>query len=70
MKHNLGHMIDDISAGVGDGDDPEVLKQSVDFLTNNGQFDKAVEVMISLGDLDEALTVAERHNVSLKEEMA
>ncbi len=36
MKHNLGHMIDDISSGVGDGDDPEVLKQSVDFLLNNG----------------------------------
>ena len=49
LKHNLAHMIDDISAGVGDGDDPEVLKQSVDFLTNNGQYDKAVEIMISLG---------------------
>ena len=70
LKHNLAHMIDDISSGVGDGDDPEVLKQSVDFLTNNGQFDKAVEIMISLGDLDEALNTAERHNVSLKEEWA
>lgn len=70
MKHNLAHMIDDISAGVGDGDDPLVLKQSVEFLTNNGQFDKAVEIMISLGDLDEALNVAERHNVALKEEWA
>lgn len=36
MKHNLGHMIDDISSGVGDGDDPEVLKQSLDFLLSNG----------------------------------
>ena len=70
MKHNLAHMIDDISAGVGDGDDPEVLKQSVDFLTSNGQFDKAVEIMISLGDLDDALNLAERHNVALKEEWA
>ena len=26
MRHNLAHMIDDISSGVGDGDDPEVLK--------------------------------------------
>ena len=70
MKHNLAHMIDDISAGVGDGDDPEVLKQSVEFLTSNGQYDKAVEVMISLGDLEEALNTAERNNVALKEEWA
>lgn len=70
LKHNLAHMIDDISAGVGDGDDPEVLKQSVDFLTNNGQYDKAVEIMISLGDLDDALNLAERHNVNLKEDWA
>ena len=70
MKHNLAHLIDDISAGVGDGDDPEVLKQSVDFLMNNRQFDKAVEIMNSLGDLDEALNCAERNNVNLKEEWA
>ena len=70
MKHNLTHMIDDISGAVGDGDDPEVLKQSVQFLQDNGQYDKAVEIMISLGDLDEALSVAERHNVNLKEEWA
>jgi intraflagellar transport protein 140 len=70
MKHNLAHLIDDISAGVGDGDDPEVLKQSVDFLMNNRQFDKAVEIMISLGDLDEALNCAERNNVNLKEDWA
>lgn len=26
LKHNLGHMLEDISAGVGEGDDPEVMK--------------------------------------------
>lgn len=68
LKHNLATMIDDISAGVGDGDDPEVLKSSVDFLMQNQQYEKAVEVMISLGDLDEALATAEQYNVNLKEE--
>lgn len=68
LKHNLAGMIDDISAGVGDGDDPEVLKSSVDFLMQNQQYEKAVEVMISLGDLDEALATAEQYNVNLKEE--
>ena len=70
MKHNLAHMIEDISSGVGDGDDPEVLKSSVDFLMQNQQYEKAVEIMISLGDLDEALQVSEQHNVILKEELA
>ena len=70
LKHNLTSLIEDISAGVGDGDDPEVLKTSVDYLMQNQQFEKAVEIMISLGDLDEALAVAERHNVNLKEEWA
>ena len=59
MKHNLAHMIEDISSGVGDGDDPEELKSSVDFLMQNQQYEKAVEIMISLGDLDEALQVSE-----------
>jgi len=46
MKYNLANMIDDISSGVQDGDDPEVMKSSVQFLMNNRQYDKAVEVMI------------------------
>lgn len=70
MKHNLAHMIEDISAGVGDGDDPEVMKSSVDFLMQNQQYEKAVEIMISLGQLDEALNVSEQQNVVLKEELA
>ena len=26
MKHKLGHMLEDISTGVSEGDDPEVMK--------------------------------------------
>ena len=36
----------------------------------NRQFDKAVEIMISLGNLDQALQIAEQEQVNLKEEMA
>jgi len=68
MRHNLSHMIEDISTGVGDGDDPEVMKSSVDFLMQNGQYDKAVEIMISLGNFEDALNVAELRNVEVKEE--
>jgi len=25
LSHNLGHLIEDVASGVGDGDDPEVL---------------------------------------------
>lgn len=59
LKHNLTDLIENISAGAQEGDDPEVLKKSVHFLMQNRQFDKAVEIMISLGNLDQALTIAE-----------
>lgn len=59
IKYNLGHLIEDISTGVSENDDPEVMKSSVQFLVQNKQYQKAVEVMISLGDFDEALSTAE-----------
>lgn len=59
IKHNLTDMIENISTGVQEGDDPEVLKKSFQFLMQNRQFDKAVEIMISLGNLDQALQIAE-----------
>lgn len=70
IKHNLTDMIENISTGVQEGDDPEVLKKSVHFLMQNRQFDKAVEIMISLGNVDQALQIAESEQVNLKEEMA
>jgi intraflagellar transport protein 140 len=70
IKYNLTDMIDDISTGVEEGDDPEVLKKSVHFLLQNKQFDKAVEIMINLGQHNEALNLADQENVILKEEMA
>lgn len=36
----------------------------------NRQFDKAVEIMISLGNLEQALNIAEQESVNLKDEMA
>lgn len=35
IKHNLTNMIENISSGVQEGDDPEVLKKSVQFLMQN-----------------------------------
>lgn len=69
MQRNLTNLIDDISSGVGDGDDSEVMKSSVSFLMQNQQYEKAVEIMINLGNNDEALATAEKYNVPLKEEM-
>lgn len=59
MKHRLQMAMEDLATGEGDDDDPEAMKNSVQFLLDNGQFDKAVEVMINLGDLDQALDLAE-----------
>ena len=69
LSHNLGHLIEDVASGVGDGDDPEVLKSSVSFLMQNQQYEKAIEIMIGLGQTEEALSVTEQYNVILKEDM-
>jgi hypothetical protein len=63
LAHNLGHLIEDVASGVGDGDDPEVLQSSVSFLMQNQQYDKAIEIMIGLGQLSEALEITEQYNV-------
>lgn len=63
-------MIDDISTGVSENDDPEVMRQSVSFLIQNKMFDKAVDIMISLGNTSEALAIAEQEEVNLSEENA
>jgi hypothetical protein len=68
MARNLTNLIDDISTGVADGDDTEVMKSSVSFLMQNGQYEKAVEIMINLGNYDDALNLAEKQNVPLKED--
>lgn len=34
----------------------------------NQQYDKAIEIMIGLGQLSEALEITEQYNVQLKEE--
>jgi hypothetical protein len=39
-------------------------------LLQNKQYDKAVEILISLNSLDQALQIAEGQHVNLKEEMA
>ena len=35
LSHNLAHLVEDVASGVGDGDDPEVMKSSVSFLMQN-----------------------------------
>ena len=66
IKHNLTDMIENISTGVKEGYDPEVFKKSVHFMMQNRQFDKVVEIMISLVYLDQALQIAEQDQVNLK----
>jgi len=55
IKYNYGHLIEGITNDVSTDDDPDVLGASIQFLMQNKQFDKAVEIMISLGKFDEAL---------------
>lgn len=70
IQYNLTDMIDDISTGVQQDDDPDVLKKSLQFLMQNKQYEKAVEIMVNLEQFKEALNLAEEQQVALKEEMA
>ncbi len=68
IPHNIP--IDDFPSAPQENDDAETLEQSVQFLLQNKQYEKAVEVMIQLSRFQEALESAERYNISLKEEFA
>ena len=70
MRHHIP--IDDFptESNTGDTDDHDTLQSSVQFLLQNKQYEKAVEVMVQLGNFKEALEMAEKHNFSLKEEFA
>lgn len=70
MRHKIP--IDDFpTEAVADNpDDHETMQSSVQFLLQNKQYEKAVEVMVQLGNFKEALEMAEKHNFSLKEEFA
>mmetsp|Transcript_26256 Transcript_26256/g.40083 ORF Transcript_26256/g.40083 Transcript_26256/m.40083 type:complete len:251 (-) Transcript_26256:417-1169(-) len=70
LAHNLEDVIEGISTNVSADDDPAVLATSLRILMQNKQFSKAVEVMISLDKLDQALSLVEQEEVHLKEEVA
>ena len=60
IARGMTDMIENITQGATEGDDPEVLKKSADILLQNRQYNKAVEILISLGNLNEALDIAEQ----------
>ena len=71
MRHHIP--IDDFPTETISGDNPddhETLQSSVQFLMQNKQYEKAVEVMVQLGNFKDALEMAEKHNFSIKEEFA
>jgi len=70
MRHGLMDLVKNISTNIAGTDDPEVVSSTIPFLMEHRQYDKAVEMMIQLGNLDEALVTAEKYQVSLSEDMA
>lgn len=59
IKHKLPDMAGIISTDIDESEDPEVLKQSLGFFLQNQQYEKAVQIMIHLKQLDEALQTIE-----------
>jgi intraflagellar transport protein 140 len=50
--------------------DPDDMEESAKFFEEHQQYDKAVELKINAGKIEEALDLAERHNVVLSDQMA
>lgn len=49
--------------------DPEDIEKSAQFFEDHHQYDKAVELKVSSGKIEEALDLAEKHNVPLTDKL-
>lgn len=71
IKNNKPELMQNLSINNTENmTDPDEIEQSAKFFEEHGQFDKAVELRINAGKTEEALDVAERHNVQLSDDMA
>ena len=50
--------------------DPDDIEKSAKFFLEHEQYDKAVELKVNAGKIDEALEIAERHNVPISDKAA
>ena len=46
MKRGLIHLVKTISNTIGENEDPEVVSQTIPFLMEHKQYDKAVQMMV------------------------
>jgi intraflagellar transport protein 140 len=59
-----------VAADLGKDTDPTLMAQCADHFIRHGQYEKAVQLQLTAGQLSSALQLAADHNVNITEEMA
>ena len=67
-EHKLWELLKTLSTE--DTEDPEMLAKNAQFLVDNGQYEKAVHLMLTAKQYEEAVELCERNNVPMSEELA
>ena len=71
IEHKRPDLMQNIGSNLTESiSDPNDIEKSSKFFEEHGQFDKAVELKIKAGQLDEAMALTEQHNVNLTDELA
>eukprot|EP01022_Parablepharisma_sp_SALTPOND_P012321 TRINITY_DN1578_c0_g1_i1.p1 TRINITY_DN1578_c0_g1~~TRINITY_DN1578_c0_g1_i1.p1 ORF type:complete len:1534 (-),score=207.16 TRINITY_DN1578_c0_g1_i1:2494-7095(-) len=69
-EHKLFELLKTLSKNLEDTEDPEMLAKNAQFLVDNGQYEKAVHLLLTAKRYEEAVDLCERNNVPMSEELA
>jgi len=68
--NKLFDLVKTLSKNIEDSEDPESLTKHAQFLVDNGQYEKAVHLLLTAKKYEEAAELCERNNVPMSEELA
>lgn len=69
-QHKLFDLMKTLSTNRVDEDDPEMLPKNAQILIDNGQYEKAVHLLLTAKLYEEAVELCEKNNVPMSEELA
>ena len=69
-SNKLFKLVKTLSENLEETEDPEMLARNAQFLVENGQYEKAVHLLLTTKSYEEAVELCERNNVPMSEELA
>jgi intraflagellar transport protein 140 len=67
--HKLYDLVKSLSKNVEENEDPDILAKNAQFLIDNGQYEKAVHLMLAAKQFEEAVELCVVNNVPMSEEL-